>query len=189
MTTMRRFPAIVPQHARCLNPETRGNADARTSPRCGPRWTAGILGRLHRPRGQPHVAEIPSGNAGYLRHAARCLQGPLRGACAGWRNLCDGICRPAIRHGKACADHSQRLVFLPLDTNLRHGRFRRHDNRGHGAAGGQCRAFALRAAAHCRCGGENSRGKTRHRLRTACGNFGRADPARQLHHRHGCRRA
>ena len=92
---------------------------ASSSPRRRSRWTARVLGRLHRPVLEPHVPTLRGGDAGHHRRAAHDLRCGDDRRRTGWRHLRHGGCRPAAGDGSAMPRRPERSVLLPLVTDLR----------------------------------------------------------------------
>ena len=145
-----------------------------------PRGVARILGRLHRPRPEPHVGQVPGCDAGHLRHAEGGLPREVGGDRPGQRHLRHGGGGPPVRHRPQDADHPQRLVQLPLDADPGDGEHRRVVDGAQGPPDRPRPPDALRAGAGRRGGGHHPRDAPRGRLRAARRDLRRHDAARRL---------
>ena len=138
-----------------------------------------------------HMSQkLPARDARHLGHAQGSLRGALGGARARQRHLRHGSGGAAVRQRQASAGDPQRLVQLPLDADLRHGRasppHRRCSRRGRPAPARQA-PFApapideVVATIRAQRPDAGLRAARRDRLRH--------DPARRLPARGGRRRA
>ena len=94
---------------------------ARPAPRRRSRRSARVLGRLYRPRAEPHVGALPARDAGHLGDAEGGLRRALGGRRARQRQFRHGSRGAPVRHRPALPGDPQRLVQLSLEPDLRDG--------------------------------------------------------------------
>ena len=166
----------------------RENCHARPAAQRRSRRTARVLGGLHRPLVEPHVARIPGRDERHLARVEAGLRRAIGGPRARRRHLRDGGGGAAIRRRCENADHPQRFLQLPLDADPGDGCHRRGLHGAEGTPHGQRTAVTVRAGADRRGRRHDSPRAARGGLRATRRDRLRHDPAGYLRARRGrCR--